>query len=546
MDYIHRILLVDDENAMHDIYQRVITEVFDNCLVDSVFDGKNGLAKVQQSIVEKTPYSLAIVDMRMPGWDGLKTIQLFWEKDPDIQIVLCTAYSDYSWEEVNNILGQGGDFLILKKPYNNIELAQLIANQTKKWELNRFFQKEMELKESELLETSKLVNIAQQSKKDFLAMISHELRTPLNGILGMTSLLTDTKLNSNQKDIVETILNSGENLLTIVNDILDFSNIRLGKLKIEERPCDLKKNTEELAETLASTIEKKDLKIIFEYDKTVPRYVLGDLGRIRQVLINLANNAIKFTEKGFIKISIRAKYIVDDKAIFTFTVEDTGMGIPKEKIDLIFDEFYQINSSTTREYGGLGLGLSVCKQIVDKLNGSIVVSNRREGGAKFEVSFPLKLVSPKSFVSMEIKKAKNNIITSNDNESLTVQYKVLVVENDLVNQKVARKLIEKMNNHVDVAVNGQRAIDMFREEDYDFIFMDLFMPVMGGFEATAEIRKIKKVNRPLIPIIAMTAEAGEGVMENCLVSGMNDYITKPISAVILEKMFVKWGNRKNN
>jgi signal transduction histidine kinase/DNA-binding response OmpR family regulator len=529
---------------------------------------------------------------------------------------------------------------------------------------------------------------ATHAKSSFLAAMSHEVRTPMNAVIGMTGLLLDTDLTSEQRDFAETVRRSGEALLGVINDILDFSKIEAGKLAIESFPFDLRLVMEEVNEMLAPRAEDKSLDLVLEYAPTVPRHFIGDAGRIRQVVTNLVGNAVKFTASGYVLIHVECAGEADGTASIRVVVQDTGTGIPKDKIDTLFKKFSQVDASTTRKYGGTGLGLAITKQLVELMGGTVGVDSVPEQGSTFWFTLPLKmdeqpLAAPAptddlrglrvmivddieinrrvlheqimswdmrngSFASAEgvieaLYKARdegdpyhfvlldyqmpgmdgatlaaaikadaalsdtsivmltsighwsevrnvagnaidaclvkpvrqsqllNTLATTWSKKLLRTpspaprprlrlddlkaalaadlggnQVRILVAEDNVVNQKVAVRMLEKLGLRADVAANGREAVDMCQLCPYDVVLMDCHMPEMDGYTATREIRR-RETGRERIVIIAMTAEAMDGCRENCLAAGMDDYIAKPAKIEDVAAALRKWvgtGSRK--
>lgn len=375
-----------------------------------------------------------------------------------------------------------------------------------------------------------------RARANFLASMSHEIRTPLNGLLGMLGLALESEQESAKYHRLQIALSAGESLLGILNDILDISKVEAGKLNLENIPFDMRGLIEECATLHTQQARKKGIDLIAETDLSFPSRFLGDPTRIRQILNNLLSNAIKFTDSG--SVCITARY---SAGILTIDVSDTGIGMSKEGLRRIFSPFSQADTQTTRLYGGTGLGLTLCRQIVERMHGEIKVNSTEQQGTRFTVTLPLPVYSSMDIDSPE-QLSELAGLPENTGQSPDAQpqrsLRILLVEDNEVNQIVASTLLRKMGHHADVTENGQLAIEALKQQRYDLVLMDCQMPVMDGFETTRRIRKNPEWRE--LPVIAVTANVMQGDRDDCFACGMNDYITKPYNRSQLRAAITRW------
>lgn len=377
--------------------------------------------------------------------------------------------------------------------------------------------------ELEIIKAKHEADEARKTQEQFLANMSHEIRTPMNGIIGMAQLIAGTRLTEEQKEYVETIKESASNLLVIINDILDITKIVAGKIVIEQVDYNFKDVVKNSVKINQFKAEDKGVLLTSEIDKNIHPVLIGDPVRLNQILINLIGNAIKFTEKGEVKVKVKMLEEDKEKVKLEFSVEDTGIGIPEDKINSIFESFTQASSSTTRKYGGTGLGLTITKQLIELQGGVISVSSKVGVGSIFK--FVLTINKSNAGVTATKEVAENNKLSQPFSD-----IKILLVEDNLINQKVASYTLTKQGAEVEIANHGKEAILMLEKKKYDIILMDIQMPEMDGFETTQYIRNSVKESINKTPIIAMTASALVSEKAKCLASGMNDYISKPFQA----------------
>jgi signal transduction histidine kinase/ActR/RegA family two-component response regulator len=382
-------------------------------------------------------------------------------------------------------------------------------------------------------EAREMAEKASQAKSEFIANMSHVIRTSLNGIVGMAQLLSGTRLSSEQQNCAETILQSTSGLLNIINQVCDISKVEAGQMDVHESPIDLREMCDNIFSLFTPQLEKKTVELKCACADNVPPYVTGDEGLIEQVLVNLVGNAIKFTHKGSVTLNIeRPKQGAGDAELY-FQVIDTGIGISKKDQATIFEKFTQADGSTKRMYGGTGLGLAICKQLVELMGGKIGIISSKGRGSTFFFNLTL----PQSAPPNQQKPPEETVATQ-----IRAGVKVLLVEDNKVNQKVAMAILRKAGCEVEAVENGQNAIQQIRKAHYDVVLMDCQMPVMDGFEATAQIRAMRKP-RGNIPIIAITAHAMKDDRQKCLDAGMDDYISKPVSRQALVSLINKHAGR---
>ena len=541
-----RLLIVDDNGAIHEDLKRILapedcsSAPDDNELtplepakcaggfaVDSAFQGETGLARVREALSSSRPYALAFVPLRTPpGWDGIETAAHLWEADGDLQIVLYASPSSpaCSWKTIQQRLGVSRNLVVLKKPFDPVEVLSLAHTLTAKWEAAR--QSRLRLKESERFIEERTAELrrardaaqgASRAKSEFLANMSHELRTPLNGVIGAAELLQEIESTGEQRELLEMLKLSADSLLAVINGVLDFSKIEAGKLELETVEFNLVDCIQSTLKTLTLRAEEKRLELLCDLAPALPEVVRGDSGRLRQVIVNLVSNAIKFTPQGRVSLRVIPEELSGERGRLHFTVADTGIGIPPEKQKRIFDPFIQADTSTTRKFGGTGLGLAICWRLVGIMGGRIWLESAEQQGTQFHFVIPLPAVESRSVSGAD-----------QHGDLPRRALRVLLAEDNVVNQRLASWLLTKRGHSVEAVGDGHAALAALERETYDLVLMDVQMPEMDGMETTAMIRERERQTGKHQTVIALTAHAIKGDEQRCLNAGMDGYLTKPI------------------
>ena len=442
-------------------------------------------------------------------------------------------------ETMQSVSAQNNYALRLKSPGND-ELGSLFNS------FNQMLEK-IQGRDEGIKEARNIAEAANKSKTEFLANMSHEIRTPMNGMLGMAELLDNTELNTQQQKYIKTIRRSGDTLLSVINDILDFSKVEAGELNLEEEPFELEPLIAHVLELFQDSADRKQLHINTKLTSSLPTHFIGDSMRLTQILMNLVANAIKFTRHGHVTLGVSLVDESDNNVWLHFSVDDSGIGIAKEKVASIFEAFQQADGSISRQYGGTGLGLAISSQLIKLFGGDLNVESKLGLGSTFSFTIPLtknKTIEPATQVQHPVNhdepQANMNIDTLNKPVPDETNGKILVAEDNPVNQMLACDMLEQIGIETDVANNGQEAFDAASQQRYSLIMMDIQMPQVDGLEATALIRELEAALPYRTPIAAVTANAMAGDKERFLAAGMDDYLSKPFSLQSLTELVQRW------
>ncbi len=559
---VTRILLIDDNPDIHEDYKRILAqetntnqldeleaELFgvsspqsnDNLIglslpefeISSALQGAEGVVMAKKALADKQPYAMAFVDMRMPpGWDGLKTIKHLWEEDSNIQVVICTAHSDYSRNDIIMQVGMSDKFLILKKPFDTVEVAQLANALTRKWaltreaaikrdDLNRMVDmrtRELAQARDQMRQLALEADAANRMKSEFLANMSHEIRTPMNGVIGMTSLLIDTELSAEQMEYAEIVQRSGHHLLSVINDILDFSKIEAGKLNIEKISFNLRSSLAEVVDIIQFKAREKDLVLACLIHPDVPNHICGDPGRLRQILLYLLNNAIKYTKDGNVTIHVNIVSQTSNNVTLRFEISDTGIGIPEKRVNSLFEVFPQTGACPVNDAGSTGLGLSISKRLVTMMEGKIGVTSKVGEGSTFW--FTANLNKDPNFTDTMVP-----LLSDISNQH------ILIVDPSSAARRIIRLQLESWGAIVDEAASDSLGMEKLRTASqsghpYHIAIIYMFLPEVDGLMMGRQIKFDSDVYTTDLILVALGYTQKE---EKCAMElGFSAYLNKPV------------------
>ncbi len=546
--------MIDDDQEDFQIIEQIIKDIIHfEYSIEWTGSYSEGL-----KLIAKREHDVYLVDYKLGAKTGLDLIRKALEEGCEAPLIILTG--DNNIEIDRQALKAGAaDYLVKgslsgqiierairysianadqKKELNklNTELEERVKNRTQALEetLARIekFQEELIASKNDAERAAKFAEEASLSKTHFLSSMSHEIRTPMNAILGFTKVMQGTDLTAKQKEYMNAIKMSGDILIVLINDILDLAKVESGKMTFLKSPFKLSACIKEVSQLFDSQLSGKKVKLEQEYDPSIPEVVLGDRVRLDQIILNLLSNAIKFTHQG--KITLRVRLVTEDvkKASVEFSVSDTGIGIPANKLDSIFEKFEQASDKTAKIYGGTGLGLSIVKQFVELQGGTVSVKSKVNEGSVFTFTLPFE----KTRASVHTKEKDEQEITPAQKANLK-DVKILVAEDEALNQLLIETILDQFGFQRDIAKNGKIAAELLQKNKYDIVLMDMHMPEMDGIEATKLIRA--KISNS-IPIIALTADVTTVDVDKCKAVGMNDYLSKPINEELLYAMINKY------
>jgi signal transduction histidine kinase len=533
------VLIVDDDELDRRLVELVLARAAN--LIRFNVESSQTITEALEKLV-RSSFDIILLDLNLPDSRGTETVQKIFRIAPGVPIVVLTGLDDEnagleairSGAEDYLVKGDGLEYTLVRTIRYAIERKRaktsLIEAKQELERINARLVRATAIANEMAAEAEK----ANAAKSQFLANMSHEIRTPMNAIIGFSEVLEEEPLTAQQKEYVKMILDSGRHLLELINDILDFSKIEAGRMKAETVECDIGALLANIESLMNPSAKQKRLEFKIDCAEDVPDAIITDPAKLRQCIINLVSNAIKFTEQGYVKLTVR-RTAKDNKPFVEFEVADTGIGIPADKLGTIFESFTQADGSTTRKYGGTGLGLAITKQLADLMGGNMTFESEAGKGSTFRLVIPANTTEEQQHKHegfADNPAGEGGYQTCQNDSQPEFSGRVLVAEDSAANQVLIRLLLEKLGFVVTIAQNGLEVIEAVENQYFELIFMDMQMPEMNGYIATKRLRGLGVKT----PIIAMTANINEEDKKECLRTGCDDYISKPIDRAHLVKV----------